>query len=355
MESIGGMGSAINQANSIGDEDVSVMQGISMLNNKNLVDYKEAMKNEEDRDTHTDEQNLQKVGAYGLGIGEKVNEAKEFVKGGGDLYANFGSVGANSVIGKIGRGLTSTAQGVQKTGNTVISGVQSIGSRNFKPGELSGSDEIASIEAGRPSEKPGTGTTTATTEDLATQPIEDHVAQPEKPVVEPPEGSVVEGTESGSTKTVQTSLEGGLEEGAGIGSKLGSFAGGVAKVGGGLFSAGMLGDDVYNQVKDKKFFYGDNTGDKVGNFMNEMGSVADLGGIATGDPLLVLAGVGLGAVGSVVSDVSELFGHHKKEADDAKTEKPVQIQESASQNIAGQGEVASTGLSSLRLVQSGQA
>ena len=343
MESIGGMGSAINQ-------------GISMLNNKNLVDYKEAMKNEEDRDTHTDEQNLQKVGSYGLGIGEKVNEAKEFVKGGGDLYANFGSVGANSVIGKIGRGLTSTAQGVQKTGNTVISGVQSIGSRNFKPGELSGSDEIASIEAGRPSEKPGTGTTTATTEDLATQPIEDHVAQPEKPVVEPPEGSVVEGTESGSTKTVQTSLEGGLEEeGAGIGSKLGSFAGGVAKVGGGLFSAGMLGDDVYNQIKDKKFFYGDNTGDKTGHFMNEMGSVADLAGIATGDPLLVLAGVGLGAVGSVVSDVSELFGHHSKEQSDAKTEKPVQIQESASQNIAGQGEVASTGLSSLRLVQSGQA
>ena len=355
MESIGGMSTAINQANSIGSQDVSVMQGIALLNNKNTNDYIVAMKDEKSTDKHVDENNLQRIGQYGLAVGEKVTEAKEFVKEGGDLYKNFGKVADSSIVGKLGKAGSKVA--------SIVSGVN-------KPLEYVGADvghleamskqtqALADVKAGRPFASTGQG---APPEELGghltTEPTDEHFVPEEQP-----QGSVVEGDAGGGSggtqagaKTLDSTLEEGADKGASVGVKLGKFAGGVAKVGGAMFSAGMLGDDIYNQVKSKKFFYGDNDGDKVGHFMNEMGSVADLGGIATGDPLLVLAGVGLGAVGSVVSDISELFGHHKKEETDKQADKPVAIEQSASQNIAGQGDVAQTGLSSLRLVQSGQA
>jgi len=376
MESIGGMGTAINQANSIGSQDVAVQQGIALLNNKNTNDYLVAMRDEKSTDKHVDENNLQRIGQYGLAVGEKVTQAKEFVKEGGDLYKNFGTVGDSSIVGKLGKAGSKVASLVSgagkpleyvgadaghleamskktqaladlKAGRPPMTELQQ---RGLDPASLGHEGEVFMNEPEQPPASTGQG---APPEELGghltTEPTDEHFVQG---------GADAEGGSGGTqagAKTLDSTLEEGADKGASVGVKLGKFAGGVAKVGGAMFSAGMLGDDIYNQVKSKKFFYGDNDGDKVGHFMNEMGSVADLGGIATGDPLLVLAGVGLGAVGSVVSDVSELFGHHKKEETDKQEDKPVAIEQSASQNVAGQGEVAQTGLSSLRLVQTGQA
>ena len=177
--------------------------------------------------------------------------------------------------------------------------------------------------------------------------------------------------QTGSNESEQTNLE-SSNAGAEVGeeaekvgeeagkeaSTVGKIGSRLAKVGGSLVSAGMLGDDVYNQVKNKSFFYGVNTGDKVGNFMNELGSGADLLGVATGDPLLAVAGVGLGAVGSLVSDISELFGHHDKKPTapgpaPTPPPPPKQIAQAGAINLAGTGGVIQGSSSTLSNVRAG--
>ena len=85
--------------------------------------------------------------------------------------------------------------------------------------------------------------------------------------------------------------------------------------------------------------------------MNEESSTADLLGVATGDPFLVLAGVGIGAVGGVVDEVSGLFAHKTKESSEKPPPTPLEAKPST--NLAGQGGIAEGGGGSLRQVEVG--
>jgi len=350
MESIAGMQTGLNQSNAIMGQDSALFQSIAQLNNDNITTFNNNLDKMETKDTGIEHDNLNKMVSYAGGVGEKVNELKDFVKEG----KNIGDL-------KSYKAITGAGPGLSKVGSIISSGVKSARSGGFEPGllyEESEGDTNPSADVTRANIRQRTGgegpdeeaTTLEGDIDTNTQP--DHFGAEEPPAnVEAPAGSVTEQATEGGADALKTAGK-TAEEGAEGVAQIGKIAGGIARVGGAVFSAGMLGDDIYNQVKDKSFFAGDNTGDKIGNFLNEAGSIADLGGIATADPLLVLAGVGLGAVGSVVSDISDLFGHHSKE-EDAGKKTPAPITAPASQNIGGTGGIANTSLSTLRTVQAG--
>ena len=332
--SYGGTVSAINQANSVGQQDNSIQAGISQLNNANLSSYNLLQQGEETKDAGLESEKLAQLGGYTSAIGEKYKEYQDFIKEGGDVK-KLKSVKlldgvADSITGAFDKKpLTYTGpdQAVMDAGqkateerNASVDAVTEGGADDNAPVETPGPENQGVVD----DPAPASSTTETATADNGT------VDPAPKP------------SDTDDSSTLRTLDEAG-EEGVG-------FAGKVARVGGAVFSAGMLGDDIYNQVKDKKFFYGDNTGDKVGNFMNELGSVSDIVGLASGDPLLVMAGVGLGGIGAVVSDVSELFSHHDKVTDKPP---PVELGGSTSQNIAGLGAVAETQGSTLRSVQAG--
>ncbi len=390
--SYGGTISAINQANSVGQEDSNLQAGITALNNSNLANFNLLNQGDQQKDKGEEQDNLARLGGYSTAIAEKYKEYQDFVKEGKDIN-KLKSVRLTRGIGN----LFSKSTPLEYTG-AVDSAFTDDARANFLANRRTSlaensqfppddddddpapADDNAPVDTGDggPDATPDTDTTPAdqpTTTDTA----DDNDTAPAEPEPQPEalddadprasgtqdsvpdtEGDGTTETTVANNSTVEPSpdpaeeddastlntIEEGGEEGIG-------FAGKVAKVGGGIFSLGMLGDDVYNQVKDKSFFYGENTGDKVGNFMNELGSAGDVLGLATGDPLLVLAGTGLGAVGSIVSDVSELFSHHKKQTDQQGTPPPT-IGPSTAQNIAGSGGIAETTGSSLRTVQMGQ-
>ena len=371
MESIAGMQSGLNQSNAISGQDGALFSSIAQLNNNNTTAFNQKMRDEKTTDHGIENDNLNKMIAYAGGVGEKVNELKDFVKDGKDI-ADLRSYKAVAGAGP----------GLAKAGNILASGVKSVGSSGFKAGSIipdSPSIDLTTQNIADRTGGAGDDQTTTINDGDEWMDLDEHPDHFDTPAddgaedfvstTEDTAGDTVEGVEGAGTtaeqgaedfvsttistagKTAKVGEEAGADALTTIG-KMGKFAGGVAKVGGAVFSAGMLGDDIYNQVKDKSFFAGDNTGDKIGNFLNEAGSIADLGGIATADPLLVMAGVGIGAIGSVVSDISDLFGHHKKEGGDAGN-KPTDIVAPASQNIAGVGNIARTNLSTLRTVQAG--
>tara|TARA_R110001592_G_scaffold59766_1_gene181451 strand:- start:195 stop:1214 length:1020 start_codon:yes stop_codon:yes gene_type:complete len=149
--------------------------------------------------------------------------------------------------------------------------------------------------------------------------------------------------------------EGGAEVAGGAASTTLKVVGEVGgRVFGGAMGAAQLGLDIYKQVEGGGFMKGGvNTGDDIGNVTNELGSVIDIAGAATGDPLLMLAGVGVGLIGSGISEISELFHHKKKVAPPVKATQegyaPVAVQ-----SLAAEGAVGSTqGGSSLQAVQAG--
>ncbi len=358
MESIGGMVSAINQSNATSQQDAQVLQGIAVLNNDNLNTFNQDNKDMEKEDQGESERNLQKLSSYAGGIAEKSNEAKEWLDKGktwDDLRSVKFSRGAGGVLGK--------------AGSSTWSAIRSARSGGFEPGLIYEESEGATNPSADLTRQAIRQRTTGSGTDQEAQVTDgdtidadqpDHFEQPGEDQapnnVEAPEGSTAQQS-GGATETTletagETAGEEAGEEGVTLAQGLGKVAGAGAKVGGALFSFGMLGDDIYNQVKNKSFFDGENTGDKIGNFLNEAGSIADIGGIATGDPLLVMAGVGIGAVGGVISDISELFAHKDKEADAQKTP-PKTIQGTVGQNTGGQGEIAQTTTSSLRSVQVG--
>jgi len=313
MESFG-VSQALQQSDNVSQADMDNIQHIADINNKNLQDYL-VLQHGEKGDTHEEEQtNLARIGQYGLSIPEKLTEYNDMIKAGG-------------TAGLRGSKLLS------KYPSAVASAVADLKARPSTAGLLADTSAPAPVldtRSGAPPEAPP--------EELGghmpQDPVDEHFVPPEAdppPSVPSPEDAVAP-------------VEDAVEEGAS------SIVKGVAKVGGGLMSAGMLGDDIYKQISQKDFFEGDNTGDKVGNFMNELGSTADILGLATGDPFLALAGVGVGAIGGVVSEVSELFGHKEKE--DAKP-KPATIYAPPSQNLAGSGAVAQAGASTLKQVQAG--
>jgi len=400
--SYGGTISAINQANSVGQEDSNLQAGISSLNNQNLANFNLLNQGQQSQDKGEEQDNLARLGGYSTAIAEKYKEYQDFVKEGKDV-GKLKSVRLARGVGNLltkskpeYTGPDASSFSAEARDNFLTNRRQSLAERTQFPEGTGTEDAPAPADAptgpadaptpappddnapvdtggGGPDTDPPDTSGTPADQPTTTDPADDSDDGGPEPEPEPlqdddPAGTPDEPATNGTGTTETTvannstvepspdpageddastlrTIEEGGEEGVG-------FAGKVAKVGGGIFSLGMLGDDVYNQVKDKSFFYGENTGDKVGNFMNELGSAGDVLGLATGDPLLVLAGTGLGAIGSVVSDVSELFAHHKKQTTTNSTP-PAVIGPSTAQNIAGTGGIAETTGSSLRTVQMG--
>ncbi len=317
MEYHGGLSSEINQANGVSQIALSKQANVSVLNNMRTRDYLDSIdkkKESKDRTTAEDEKNaFEKLGEYGTEVGTKYGEYKSFINEGKSIQ-NLRSVklakGVGSAFGKAGSAVKEAVSGPAKPS---VDGI-----------EVSG---------------------TEMTGDMPQEKIAQHTTpQPEEntPSSSPAEEGGGDASSGSAEKGVAKTGEEVAEEGAETGGKIaGKVAGTLAKGAGGLFSLGMLSSDIYQQVQHKSFLYGENTGDKIGNFMSEMGSVADVAGVASGDPLLAIAGVGLGAVGSVVSDISELFHHHEEKKKTPPPPPPPKPIISASiQNIAGSGQVA---------------
>ena len=357
MDYFDGSQAGINQANAVESQDAGINQAISELNNARMTSYRneqglekrervaEASEEarEQGREDKTEE--IQKLGELsGLAekVPEKYKEFQSFVKEGGNIQ-NLASYRAVKGIGGIGPKIGEAGQ------NTF---------QKIKTGVVGETPSVDGIEVS------GTDMTGDTSQVVKPQQTINQSNQPEQE--EEPQHN-----QTGSNESEQTNLE-SSNAGAEVGeeaekvgeeagkeaSTVGKIGSRLAKVGGSLVSAGMLGDDVYNQVKNKSFFYGVNTGDKVGNFMNELGSGADLLGVATGDPLLAVAGVGLGAVGSLVSDISELFGHHDKKPTapgpaPTPPPPPKQIAQAGAINLAGTGGVIQGSSSTLSNVRAG--
>ena len=333
MELRGGLATELNQANNITAQGLAQQSNIDVMNNLKTRDYNDAVNKAKENftsGTAEDEKNaFEKLGEYGVQVGDKYSKYNDFIKEGGDLSGLRSTKivsGVGSAFGKAGQGIKSAISGPAKPS---IDGI-----------EVSGTEMTGTPKPATPAEP------------LPQEQVAQHTTPSEPPSSETGEVNVSGDTEAPPSSTTSTTLkegesatEEGLEEGASIGGKI---AGKVAKVSGGLFSVGVLGSDIYSQVKNKSFFYGENTGDKVGNFMGEMGSVADVMGVATGDPLLAIAGVGLGAVGSVVSDISELFHHHDATPPPPTEPPPKKIIAGAVQNIASSGQVAEAQTSTAR-------
>ena len=352
---IAGIQSGINQANQLGFNELQSFQAINQLNNKNMSDYvglvdslkekgKEALKSKE-------MEALERVGEYGIAISQKYNEYKDFIKGGGKLEdlatVKLGrSVGG--VLGKAGEGVHSSIKALDEAVQPTEIELQEIKNPANNPRQAflqqaTGEEgEVFQNENNRPNQNNRPKAEETDTE----QPEMNRTGSDDARNVR--EESSNSGTDSENTLKAGEELEQAEEDA----SMVGKLSKGVAKAGGTLFSATMLSSDIYDQVKDKSFFYGENTGDKVGNFMNEIGSTADIVGVATGDPLLVMAGVGLGAVGGLVSDISELFGHHDQEKKPPPPPPPVE-KEPTQVNLAGAGGIVQAQPSTLRSVEAG--
>jgi len=332
MDFRGGLASELNQSNNITSQGLAQQANVDVLNNLKTRDYNDALnkiKNTGKPVGGDDERNaFEKMGEYGTEAGTKYAEYTKFINEGKsiqDLRSLKVAKGVGSAFGKAGQGVKSA-----------VSNIRSAVSGPAKPSvdgiEVSGTEMTGTA-------KP--------VESMPQEQIAQHTTPTEPPSSETGEVS----GESQGLKTGEKVGEDVGEETAEQGGKVaGKIAGGIAKGAGGLFSLGMLSSDIYEQSKHHSFFYGENTGDKIGNFMGELGSTADVLGVASGDPLLAIAGVGLGAVGSVVSDISELFHHHdaKPPPPPPPPPKPKVIQASAIQNIAGSGQVAEAQSSTAR-------
>lgn len=335
-----GISSGIDMANAQEEGDVARAGAIRDLDNNNIAQYRDQVVGRENeiksgikesvaaiKEKQKDAQ--EKVGEYAGLVGEKVGEYRNFINSGGDVSKLRSVRFANNVGGRLGK----AGSGVY---NTVKSTVSSAPPPSGSVGNPEGV-EMTDLSADTPNQRQSTG---------------GESEQPESNQAGSSEGDATVEASSNSGGEVANDVKVGEsagEEASSIGEKAGKFVGKAGKVGGALFSAGMLGSDIYQQSKHG-FFYGDNTGDKVGNFMNELGSSADLLGVATGDPLLAVAGVGLGVVGSVVSDISELFGHHKKQAPPPPPPpppKPTIIAQPVQANIGGSGGLVEASSSTL--------
>ena len=383
MESYG-LNAAINQADSLSSEGKQQNENIAAFNNKNVTDYlnnKKLLAREgvEDR-TAEQASNLTKLAGYATGIKDKVDGYNDMIKEGGTagirgsklLYKYPSAI--KSAISRQSASVVSDAapddaEGAEDAAEEVAPEMtepvyRPAGEFEMKTtGSVDVGDQTAGRIVGRKAAtmklmvSDGKGGLVPHDSPTAT-PIEDPagIVTPAKPIenVSITQPKPIEPVEPLKPTTGSTALEGGAEEGAeDIAEKTGSTLGKtVGRVGGGIFAAASLGEDIHNQIKSKTFWAGDNTGDKIGNFLNEAGSVADIGGGVTADPFLVLAGVGLSAVGSAISEISELFGKDKK-ATPPPPPKPVVVQAATQMNLAGQGGVAETSKSTLKSVQMG--
>lgn len=365
MDSLG-LSNALEQQEGLTQNTVQMNNFINEQNSVALQDYHQQLANLKSTDTHENEVALTKIGAYGIDGTSKINEYRNAVKSG----KTEGGLLKSKTAQRLGKLYKGDLSDLSKDKSITLKGVEtsqtSIGdaTEGEKAGKLLIKPE--GIDIGKK---------------IGRSNIEDYVKAPTEPtkilgrsgegesfmetsmregtgeILKTPEmkgastlekiGSGIEGTIEGTSSL----MKGGVKAGrliSGVGEAVGKTAGG-------LMSVAMLGDDIYNQVSNKEFFTGDNAGEKVGNFANEVGSVMDLAGAVSGDPFLVMAGVGVGAMGSAVSEISSLF-EHKKVEDTAQLSKekggfkPKPTPEIASQNIIGEGKIAETSKSTLEQV-----
>ena len=361
MDSMG-LSNALSQQEGLTSEANNMNQFIAEQNNSAMADYHSQIAGIKGTDTHETEFQLSKIGAYGLDGANKMTAYHKAVED-GKIVKGIGGSKVIQGIGKIGKGDFSDFKGKGTTlspDDPSLKGVttaqdslgdataEEMGGKMLKDNEGIADDWIG-IDNETHVERPTTSkilgasgkgesfmeqATRERTGEILKTPAMKGATNVEKAL------SGVEGTMEGGSNLVK----GFAKAGGG----LSKAVGGLAKASGGLMSVAMLGDDIYNQVTNKEFFTGDNAGEKIGNFANEVGSVMDIAGAGTGDPFLVMAGVGVGAVGSVISEVGSLFSHKKKEDDAEKQDKPVAVQEVASQNIVGSGRVAESSSSTLK-------
>lgn len=350
----------INQANAIESQDAGVNQAISQLNNARMTSYRnevglekreqvaesaEQGREEDRQDKAEEQQSLAQLAGFSEKIPEKYKEFQSYIKEGGNLQdlASYRAV----------KGIGGTAQKIGEAGVNTFQQIKSgvVGETPVRPSvdgiQVSGTEMTGDMsQVPRPQQQ---------NINQSNQPEEEE--QPQHNQTGSDEAEQTNNQSSNSGEQVGEEAEEVGEEAGKEASTVGKIGTRLAKVGGSLMSGAMLGDDVYNQVKSKSVFYGVNTGDKVGNFMNELGTGADLLGVASGDPLLAVAGVGLGAVGSLVSDISELFGHHDKKPAPAPAPAPPPPPKPVAQvgaiNLAGTGGTVQGTSSTLSNVRAG--
>jgi hypothetical protein len=337
MESYG-LNAAINQSDEYSTEAAEKDKEIRELNNQNTKIYNKAV-----RDAKTFNQgqvqsqkisDLQSKGLLigGIGVNAKLrigkySEAVESGKigpglGGSKVISSLKSGGQSAIdsVGSAGR----------SAGNALSSVSEAAGRQTARMGLQGRGAKFAQLsEDGR-------------TGGLNTDIPQGTSAEPVEPV-EPTPVEPAPAADSAVTDGVETDVK---AEAKGAGEFAGRALGGVVSV-------VSLGGDITEQVKEKKFFAGENTGDKIGNFLNEAGSLADIGGLVTADPFLAMAGVGVSLLGAGISEVSELFGTPKVKPAVPPPKKPKVIVGESAPSIAGQGGIAESGLSTLNQVQSG--
>jgi len=365
MDSLG-LSNALEQQANLTQNATQMNNFINEQNGVAMQDYHQQIFNKKSTDHHETETQLAKIGAYGMDGVAKLENYREAIKS-GKIVGGAGNSLTAQRLGKIAKGdfsdldFSKTGKGL-KADDPVLKGVEtaqdSLGdaTEEEKGGKLLLGTETEGVDIGK---KIGSGI-----EGYVEKPLTSKIlgvsGQGEsflETATREATGEILKTPAMKGASTLEklgSGVEGTLEGGTGIVKSIGkagsmskSVLEGVGRTAGGLMSAAMLGDDIYNQVSNKKFFTGDNTGEKIGNFSNEVGSVMDLAGAATGDPFLVMAGVGVGAMGSVVSEISGLFHHNTDEKQAAIDLKPVAKGEVAAQNIVGSGMVAESSKSTL--------
>ena len=367
------LSSALEQQQNITQNGISMNNTIQAENNEAMRGFHTALTTLKGNDTKEDEINLGKIAGYAVASAEKIHEYKSAVK-----------------AGKVGEGFMGTKL-VKRTGaahDWLVS--KTTGS----PGEYVSPDEAhiekmskaakakasgltPEQEAGIDPESMG-GTPASTEGELPEAEPETEEQTTARHAQEDADDAGGAADDTGATGNAAGNAEAGgssLAEEAGTGGTAAAKAGAstledvapvaktlaktalqgvetAGKIAGGIASVAVLGDDIGNQIAKGKFFYGENLGDNIGNTTNEIGSAMDVIGVATGDPFLIMAGVGVGAVGSVISDISEFF-HHKKEEKEKKAAPPVDVKAVAQTDIASGGYVAQTAPSTLQQVQVG--
>lgn len=361
-----GLSNALSQQEGLTSEANNMNQFIAEQNNSAMADYHSRISGMKTGDTHENEFQLSKIGAYGIDGANKISEYHKAVKE-GKIVKGIGGSKVFQGLNKLSKGDTSdfTSQGgtLIKPDDPSLKGVNtaqdSLGDATSE--EMGG--KLLIENEGSVGKQLGKG------QDFVENNYEKPTTSKILGVSGKGESFIEQATREGTGEILRTpamtgatnvekalsGVEGSIEGGSNMvktfakaGGGLSKAVGGLAKASGGLMSVAMLGDDIYNQVTNKEFFTGDNAGEKIGNFANEVGSVMDIAGAGTGDPFLVMAGVGVGAVGSVISEVGSLFANKKKETEAEKSFKPVAVQEVASQNIVGSGRVAESSSSTLK-------
>lgn len=332
-----GLSETLNQQENLTNEDEAKNQFLQESINDAMTKYN--LKTRQDQKDYKDEgerEEQQAIGGFGSELtdaGAKVKGLKDAIAGGYKGFHNL-SAAASKVKSTAQSGIDSIKSTL--SGATPDPEEMSQSARNSatqqeatQSGQNEGAGQAGEAEAGS-----GEGTGAADTGTAGKT-----------------AGATGEAAEGGEAAEEVSGAAGeAAEETAGstIGKVAGVVGEGVSRVAGGAIGAGNLGFDIYKQVEGGGFLKGGvNTGDDIGNITNEAGSTIDIIGAATGDPLLMAAGVGVGLIGSAISGISELFHHHEDKPKPPppppkKVIAPVAVQSLAAEGDIGQGESQSS-------------